>query len=60
MHLNRNRKLIQDALIVSVKVVNCLCLAYEIQKVYECPDERSPITEFIKAVVDEHFQERKL
>jgi len=60
MRLDRNRKLAHDALIASVRVVNRLCLAYDVPKAYEGPDERIPIAEFAKNVVDEYFQERKL
>jgi len=60
VRLDRNRKLAHEALIASVRVVTRLCLAYQVPKVYEGPDERIPIAEFAKEVVDEYFAERKL
>lgn len=60
IRLDRNRKLTHEALIASVRVVTRFCLVYEVPKVYDGPDERIPIAEFAKEVVDEYFTERKL
>ncbi len=60
MTLDRNRKLAHDSLIVSVRVINRFCRLYEVERVYDGPEERIPIAEFAMVVTQDFFNERKL
>lgn len=60
INLDRSRKITHDALIASIRLVNRICGAYGVEKIYTGPMERIPIAEFGKEVVDCFFSQRKL
>jgi len=60
IQLDRSRKIAHDAVMAMTRVINRLCLAYDIPQVYEGDDERILVAEFAKEVVDDFFTERKL
>jgi hypothetical protein len=60
MNLDRSRKYAHDALVASVRVLDRLCRAYQVDPLYAGPDERIPVSEFAMDVVKEMFEGRKL
>ena len=58
--LDKRRRAIHNAVIVGVRVINRLCRIYNQELIYKGDDDdRIAIAEFAKAIVDEHFAERK-
>lgn len=59
IRLDRNRKFAHDSLIASVRLANRLCGVYEVEKVYDGPEERIAIAEYAMLVTQEFFAERQ-
>jgi hypothetical protein len=58
--LDSSRHNAHNALIASVKILGRLCQLYQVEPIYDGPDERVPIAEFAMEVVGEMFLKRKL
>ncbi len=58
--LDNSRQHAHEALIASVKILERICLMYQVEPVYQGPTERVPIAEFAMQAVEEVFRKRKL
>lgn len=58
-NLDRNRKIVHDALIAGVRLLNRICQLCGQEPIYNGPEDRVSIAEFAKEIVDEYFEERR-